>query len=233
MNDRGEHKLKCQPRWQHRLVSTVVTSTRYKTAGRSGLTEQNGNVPYSITRPILQSQWFTPRSMLGKVPIQKSRRRLGLFPIAIATAALAGCGTGVKPTAPSGGRKHLSDPQTTGALLAIAVKFNRDYSDNLDGPVWDRWDIASQAIISRSNYLRRHTECQTAPGPATIEGANPTSNGYWQVHYSISGYQFTDYWHYQNHLWRFNLALSNPSAVKLYRLPFAAYASAIGCNPSN
>lgn len=191
------------------------------------------NPPLAVNGPTLQPQRFTARSMIGKVAIQKSRHRLGLCTLAITTATLAGCGTLTRPTAPSGRRINQVDPRTTAALLAIAVTFNRNYSDNRDGQVWDRWDTASQAIITRANYVLRHTECQTAPGPATVEGANPTSNGYWQVHYSISGYQFTDYWHYQNHQWRFNLALSNPSAVKLYRLPFSAYASAIGCNPAN
>ncbi|MHB1087411.1 MAG: hypothetical protein ACYC19_01465 [Acidimicrobiales bacterium] len=121
------------------------------------------------------------------------------------------------------------EPMTRTALLAIAVRFNRDYQTNDVAAVYDRWDNASRAVISRSNYIRRHIECPSAPGPAIVESANQMSNGYWRVRYEISGTQLTDDWHYVSGRWRFDLLRSNPDAVKLYRLPFAAYASAVGC----
>ncbi|MHB1987788.1 MAG: hypothetical protein ACYCSF_07370 [Acidimicrobiales bacterium] len=125
-----------------------------------------------------------------------------------------------------------SDPRTARALLAIAVRFNEDYAANKDGPVYDRWDTASQAVITRASYLRRHLECPTSPGPAVVERATASAGGYWKVDYSIGGVQLVDYWHYEDGRWRFDLLLSNPSAVALYRLPFAEYAKAVGCTPS-
>lgn len=118
---------------------------------------------------------------------------------------------------------------TRDALLRIAAQFNRDYSTNRVGAVYDRWDAQSQSIISRADYIRRHIECPTSPGSAAIEGASPGANQYWRVRYSISGIRFVDFWHYVNDLWRFSLPLSNPDAVKLYKLSFVAYAAAVGC----
>jgi len=124
----------------------------------------------------------------------------------------------------------VSDPDTRQALLQIAVRFNANYSANRDGPVYDRWDSSSRAIISRADYVKRHVECPTAPGRAIVEGATASVDGYWRVRYSISGVQLVDFWHYVNGQWRFSLIHSNPNAVKLYELPFSAYASAVGCS---
>jgi hypothetical protein len=123
------------------------------------------------------------------------------------------------------------DPQTAAALIRIAQVFNTDYGSNNDGPVYDRWDARSQAVISRAGYIRRHTECPTAPqAPAHVESATPGPNGAWLVRYEIGGQQFTDYWFYTHRRWAFDLLLSNPAAAQQYRLPFAKYAAAVGCN---
>jgi hypothetical protein len=127
--------------------------------------------------------------------------------------------------------KTRSEPDTRKALLQIAARFNANYSSSRDGFVYDRWDSKSRAIISRGDYVRRHVECPTAPGPAIVEGATLSRYRFWQVRYSISGVQLVDFWHYVNGHWRFSLIRSNPNAVKLYELPFSAYASAVGCSP--
>ena len=122
------------------------------------------------------------------------------------------------------------DPRTTAALVRIAQAFNNDYDDNNDGPVWDRWDARSKALISRATYNRRHAECATAPqGPAHVESATPGPHGAWLVRYEISGQQLTDYWYYIHRRWEFDLLLSNPDAARLYPLPFAKYAAQVGC----
>jgi hypothetical protein len=70
--------------------------------------------------------------------------------------------------------RQSPDPKTTAALIRIAQSFNNDYDHNIDGPVWDRWDARSQAVIPRAEYIRRHAECATAPqGPAHVESATP------------------------------------------------------------
>jgi hypothetical protein len=122
------------------------------------------------------------------------------------------------------------DPATAAALVRIAQVFNTDFGQNQDGPVYDRWDARSQAVISRAEYIRRHAECATAPqAPAHVESAAPGPHGTWLVRYEIGGQQFTDYWFYTDGRWGFDLLLSNPSAARLYRLPAARYAAAVGC----
>jgi hypothetical protein len=50
------------------------------------------------------------------------------------------------------------------------------------------------------------------------------------VHYEIGGQQLTDYWFYVHRNWRFDLVLSNPDSVKLYRMTPQHYAAATGCS---
>jgi len=49
------------------------------------------------------------------------------------------------------------------------------------------------------------------------------------VRYEIGGQQLTDYWFYVHLRWVFDLALSNPGAVKLYRLSPQQCVAALGC----
>ena len=49
------------------------------------------------------------------------------------------------------------------------------------------------------------------------------------MHYEIGSQQLTDYWFYDHRRWLFDLVLSNPDAVKLYRMSPQQYAAALGC----
>lgn len=123
-----------------------------------------------------------------------------------------------------------SDPRTGAALLKIASVFNREYDNGDYGPVYDRWDARSQAIISRAGYIQRHKDCPGAPHTASVtEGVRPGPHGAWLVSYEIGGQQLTDYWFYVHRRWVFDLVLSNPDAVKLYRMSPAQYVTAVGC----
>lgn len=164
----------------------------------------------------------------------------GFVAIAAAVLLLAGCtARGLSPpTSPPGTvappatvrTPTVPDAKTAASLLHVASVFNEEFGNNDDGPVYDRWDARSQAVISRAEYLRRHAECPTAPQAAAhVEIATPGPNGAWQVRYAIGGVQFTDYWFYVDHRWVFDLLLSNPHAVQLYRLSGPAYAAAVGC----
>ena len=123
------------------------------------------------------------------------------------------------------------DPHTTAALLTIARSFNHDYDTGDYGRVYARWDARSQAIITRAGYIMRHKDCPS--GPHTLsqtESVSPEgSHRAWLVHYEIGGQQLTDYWFYVHHRWLFDLPLSNPDAVKLYRMSPQQYAAALGC----
>lgn len=148
---------------------------------------------------------------------------------AVALMAVAGCaGHDGGAAAPS--RAATGDPRTVAALLRIATAFNNDYDSGDYGPVYDQWDARSQAIISKADYVRRHTDCPTAPHvPANVDSARPGPGGAWLVTYEISGVRLTDYWFYQRGRWLFDLVLSNPDAVRLYKLSSQRYASAVGC----
>ncbi len=124
------------------------------------------------------------------------------------------------------------DPGTAAALLKIATAFNHDYDTGHYGPVYARWDARSQTIITRAGYIQRHKDC---PGgshaPSRTESVSPGGpGGAWLVHYEIGGQQLTDYWFYVRHRWVFDLVLSNPDAVTLYRMSPGQYAAAAGCN---
>lgn len=156
--------------------------------------------------------------------------------IALLAAGAAGCGgTGSHPagtvTSPATSPATAgSDPPTAAALLRIAQAFNNDYDNGNFGAVYDRWDASSQAIISRAEYIRRHTLCAPAThSVAQVEGAARGRNGAWHVSYRIDNSSLVDTWFYARHRWVFDITLSNPGAARNYRLPFAQYAAAVGC----
>ena len=152
-----------------------------------------------------------------------------LMSAAVAAALLTGgCTSGatsVRAASPS----LPADLRTASALLAIAAKFNHDYDTGDYGPVWDRWDARSQAVISRAEYIQRHEDCRTQQPLSRTESDAPGPHGAWLVHYEIGGEQLTDYWFYVNHRWVFDLVLSNPDMVPLYRMSPARYMAAVGC----
>jgi len=117
------------------------------------------------------------------------------------------------------------------ALLKVATVFNDDYDRGVYGSVYDRWDARSKALISRAEYIRRHTECPTSPSATSVESATPGPNGAWLVSYVVSGAEarLTDYWFYVDGRWEFDLPLSNPSSVSLYKLSGPQYLAALGC----
>lgn len=127
-------------------------------------------------------------------------------------------------------RSSRSESVTLVTLTSVATQFNHDYQFNDDGPVWDRFDPASQALITRARYVKWHRECPASPGAAKTLSASRVTVGWWMVSYEISGVTLHDYWHRVAGRWRFSLVRSNPAAASLYPLSFAAYAKAVGCS---
>ena len=161
--------------------------------------------------------------------------RLLMTAAAIAAVLLAaGCTAGQSNDAAAPGRSALhlpADPRTAAARLKIAAAFNDEYGSGDYGPVYARWDARSQAVISEADYIRRHEECPGSPQPpARTESATPGSHGAWVVRYEIGGQQLADYWFYVHRRWVFDLVLSNPDAVRLYRMPAQQYVAAVGCS---
>jgi hypothetical protein len=158
------------------------------------------------------------------------RRYLAIAAV-VAVLFAVGCGAGAGH--PATAEASLPpDPHTASALLKIATVFNHDYDTGDYGPVYARWDSRSQAIITRADYIRRHHGCpggsQVLSQTEDVSSAGP--DGAWLVHYEIGGQQLTDYWFYVHRRWVFDLVLSNPDAVKLYRMSPQQYVAALGCN---
>jgi uncharacterized protein YceK len=156
----------------------------------------------------------------------------------VAAACLtAGCSSAASGQDPGQGQGQghvaaplLPDSRSASALLKIATAFNNDYDSGDYAPVYARWDARSQAIITRAEYVRRHRDCPSAPhSVAHVESATPGPHGAWLVDYEIGGQRLTDYWFYVHRHWLFDLVLSNPGSVRLYRMTPQAYATAVGC----
>jgi hypothetical protein len=152
---------------------------------------------------------------------------------AFAALAVALAGTGCTASAghpPAASVSPLPpDPRTAPALLAIAAAFNHDYDSGNYARVYARWDARSQAIISEAGYVQRHRECPGAHAASRTEDASPGPHGAWLVHYEIGGQQLTDYWFYAGRRWVFDIVLSNPDMVPLYRMSSQQYLKAAGC----
>ena len=157
------------------------------------------------------------------------RRLLRVTAVASAILLAAACSASTRHPAVSASPLP-PDAHTASALLKIATTFNHEYDSGDYGPVYARWDARSQAIITRAGYIQRHRDC---PGgshpPSRTESASPGPHGAWLVRYEIGGQQLTDYWFYVHRRWVFDLVLSNPAAVKLYRMSPSQYATAAGC----
>jgi hypothetical protein len=156
--------------------------------------------------------------------------RLLLATAAGTVALLVGCSAGIGHPAVSP-VPLPPDPHTAAALLKIATAFNHDYDTGDYGPVYARWDARSQAIITQADYIQRHKDCPaSSPALSQTESVSPGGpRGTWLVHYEIGGQQLTDYWFYVGHRWVFDLMLSNPDAVRLYRMSPGKYMAAVGC----
>jgi hypothetical protein len=158
--------------------------------------------------------------------------------VAAAACLIAGCSSASAQDPGPGQRRAAAsaaplppDPRTASALLKIATTFNNDYDSGDYAPVYARWDARSQAIITRAQYVRRHRDCPSAPQTAArVESAMPGPHGAWLVDYQIGGQRLTDYWFYVHRHWLFDLVLSNPGSVRLYRMTPQAYATAVGCS---
>jgi len=63
-----------------------------------------------------------------------------------------------------------------------------------------------------------------------VSALNPRAHGKHisQGHYEIGGQQLTDYWFYVHRRWVFDLVLSIPDAVRLYRMSPQQYVAALG-----
>ena len=141
----------------------------------------------------------------------------------------AGCSANTGHQATSPASPLRPDPHTAPALLAIATAFNHDYDTGDYASVYARWDARSQAIIGGADYVQRHMQCPGAHTASHTEDDSPGPDGAWVVHYEIGGEQLIDYWFYLGRRWVFDLILSNPDMVPLYKMSPQQYVKTLGC----
>jgi hypothetical protein len=156
-------------------------------------------------------------------------RRICAIAVVAVTLLSTGCSSSTPQPTVSPASPLPPDPHTASALLAIAATFNHDYYNGDYAPVYARWDARSRAIISEADYVQRHRECPGSHAKSATEDDGPGPHGAWLVHYEIGGQQLTDYWFYVNHRWAFDIVLSNPDMVQLYRMSPRQYIKALGC----
>ena len=172
----------------------------------------------------------------GRLWVTENMAMRVLMTIAVTAAALfaAGCTANMgHPAVPPASQPP--DQRNAPALLKIATAFNHEYDSSDYGPVYARWDARSEAIITRTDYIRQHKDCAGAPqAPSRTESAEPGPHGAWLVHYETGGQQLTDYWFYVHRRWVFDLVLSNPDAARLYRMSrsITSRLSAVHTDPS-
>jgi len=110
--------------------------------------------------------------------------------VAAAAFLAAGCtaSTGHSTAHAAGSSSPLPpDPPSALGLLKIATIFNDHYDNGDYGPVYDRWDTRSQAVITRAQYIQRHKDCPGAPHtPSLTESANPGPHGAWLVQLRVA-----------------------------------------------
>ncbi len=91
--------------------------------------------------------------------------------------------------------------------------------------------IVATAVVFAASCTAGAAHPATSPAPLppdqSVSPGGP--RGAWLVHYEIGGQQLTDYWFYIHRRWMFDLVLSNPGAVKLYRMSKQQYVAALGC----
>jgi hypothetical protein len=72
------------------------------------------------------------------------------------------------------------------------------------GTFWDHWDAASQALISRDEYLRRKQACPGTTGaPITVVSERPAANGIWTVRGRRGGSMIVYQFRYEHGQWTY------------------------------
>lgn len=93
-------------------------------------------------------------------------RRLAAV-VVLSAAVLAGCGGGGGPATGEGhrpGKASSAEPKTAAAARSAAQdEFGAFASGDWVG-AWDLYDKAGQKAISRTDYVRLHTECKPVTG---------------------------------------------------------------------
>jgi hypothetical protein len=119
------------------------------------------------------------------------------------------------------------DPSAVG-LRAAAQVVLAAYSSGQWGVFWDHWDPASQALITRAEYIRRKTACPRITGvPISISAVQPGANGLWNVVGHGIGSAVTYQFRYSQGTWSY--VITDPAIKADLVEPYARYIARPGC----
>jgi hypothetical protein len=166
------------------------------------------------------------------------RVRVAVILVVGVATLLAGCGGGgggkpkavpatvtvastVSPTTTT------TEAQTADGLKAAALVVLGTYAGGNWGAFWDHWDPASQALITRVEYIRRKTACPGITGSITVVSLKSTPSGIWNVQGRRGGSVITYQFRYNNGAWDYVVTDATVKAQLLE--PYASYIARPGC----
>jgi hypothetical protein len=153
---------------------------------------------------------------------------------------LGGCGgSGHRQAAPktAGKTAASASPATTTTSLApsadgvkAAAQVILAYdSGGQWGTFWDQWDPASQALISRAEYIRRKAACPGATGsPIKVLSVGAASSaGIWTVRGQRGGSQISYQFRYNQGRWWY--VVTDATVKAQLKEPYASYVARAAC----
>jgi hypothetical protein len=151
---------------------------------------------------------------------------------------LGGCGGGGKAKPPATTTTVAStvpavttttQPQTAAGLKTAALVVLGTYAGGNWGAFWDQWDPASQALITRAEYIRRKTACPGVRGSITFVSLQSTATGIWNVVGRRGGSLISYQFRYDKGAWVYVVTDATVKAELVE--PYASYVARPGCNP--
>jgi hypothetical protein len=149
---------------------------------------------------------------------------------------LGGCGGGAKAKPPAAATTVPSTvpaPTTTTqaptaeGLRAAALVVLATYAGGNWGAFWDDWDPASQALITRAEYIRRKTACPGVTGSITVVSVQSTPSGIWDVGGRRGGSRITYQFRYSKGAWVY--VVTDATVKAQLQEPYASYVARPGC----
>jgi hypothetical protein len=156
--------------------------------------------------------------------------------LVVVATTLGGCGGGAKAKPPPAATTVPSTvpPTTTTTqaptaegLRAAALFVLATYAGGNWGVFWDHWDPASQALITRVEYIRRKTACPGVTGSITVVSVQSTASGIWNVGGRRGGSLITYQFRYLMGAWEY--VVTDATVKAQLQESYANYVARPGC----
>lgn len=121
-----------------------------------------------------------------------------------------------------------TEAQTADGLRAAALAVLATYTGGNWGAFWDHWDPASQALITRGEYVHRKTACPGITGSITLVSIRPAANGIWNVQGRRGGSLISYQFRYDKGAWVY--VVTDASVKAQLVEPYSNYVARPGCS---